>query len=29
MGCNKELFEKILASGNIQKAKRDENGNWE
>lgn len=28
MGCNKELFEKILASGNIQKAKRDENGNW-
>ena len=28
MGCNKELFEQILASGNIQPATRDENGEW-
>ena len=28
MGCNKELFQKILAKGNIQPAPRDTNGNW-
>lgn len=28
MGCNKELFKKILESYNIQPASRDENGNW-
>lgn len=28
MGCNRELFEKILASGNIQPAQRDEKGAW-
>ena len=28
MGCNKELFKGILASGNIQPAQRDEKGNW-
>jgi hypothetical protein len=28
MGCNKELFKKVLESGNIQPAQRDEEGNW-
>lgn len=28
MGCNRELFEQILASGNIQPAQRDEKGAW-
>ena len=28
MGCNKERFNQILMSGNIQKAERDENGEW-
>lgn len=28
MGCNKELFKQILADGNIQPAKIDDNGNW-
>ena len=28
MGCNKVLFKQILASGNIQPARRDEKGKW-
>lgn len=28
MGCNKELFKKMLESGNIQPASRDTDGNW-
>ena len=28
MGCNKEEFVKLLKSGDIKPAKRDENGNW-
>ena len=28
MGCNKELFQRILASGNIKPAARDKNGDW-
>lgn len=29
MGCNKEKFEQILKSGNIQPAQRDKNGYWQ
>lgn len=28
MGCNKELFKKVLESANIQPAQLDEEGNW-
>ena len=28
MGCNKESFKKILATGNIKPAERDKNGEW-
>ena len=28
MGCNKELFKRILANGNIKPAARDNDGNW-
>jgi hypothetical protein len=28
MGCNKELFKRILANGNIKPTARDKDGNW-